>query len=154
MKQCKGEEGLVLSPAFAIARFTTALAKAIKGDDKTVVCCFVRQTGHIADFLKYMTSIAKLGRNGVESTHMPEISSQECVQLQEAAEHIRKGIKLGEAYVTGEAADIRQMVIEMDKPCDLIKVAEPETEQKKEEVAETEDHDNKEKPKATSLYSR
>lgn len=52
----------MLSPAFAIARFATALAKAIKGDNKSVVCCYVRQTGHIGEFLKYMTSIVKLGK--------------------------------------------------------------------------------------------
>lgn len=61
LKQCEAKTGLVLSPAFAISQFVTSLAKAIKGDKNSVVCCYVRQTGHIGDFLKYMTSIVKLG---------------------------------------------------------------------------------------------
>lgn len=64
LKLCKHEDGLVLSPAFAISRFVTALAKAIKGDGTSVVCCYVRQTGHIEKFLKYMISIVKLGLSG------------------------------------------------------------------------------------------
>lgn len=63
---------------------------------------------------------------------MPKISGQECVMLQEAAEHIRQSIQVGEAYVTGEVVNIRDMVIKMDKPCDLIKVSEPNVEEVKE----------------------
>lgn len=75
---------------------------------------------------------------------MPQISGQECVQLQEAAEHIRQSIKLGEGYVTGEIVDIREMVTKLEKPCDLIKVTRPEDEKVPE----------KEQPKTSRLYSK
>lgn len=89
---------------------------------------------------------------------MPKISGQECVQLQEAAEHIRQSIKVGEAYVTGEVANLREMVIKMDKPCDLIKIKEPDVDESKEQESEATakiaKNIEKEPPKARSLYSR
>lgn len=89
---------------------------------------------------------------------MPKISGQECVQLQEAAEHIRQSIKVGEAYISGEVANLRDMVIKMEKPCDLIQVKEPDVdelkEQESEAAAKTDKIFEKEPPKAGSLYSR
>nr|XP_023022516.1 uncharacterized protein LOC111510802 [Leptinotarsa decemlineata] len=50
-----------LSPALAVSRFINTLLKAFKGETNCVECAFVRQTGHIGQFLPYMTSIVRLG---------------------------------------------------------------------------------------------
>lgn len=83
----------------------------------------------------------------MDSTHMPQISGQECVELQEAAEHIRQSIKLGEGYVTGEIIDVREMVTKLEKPCDLITVKKPGESNNEKEA-------QKEQPKTNRLYSK
>lgn len=91
---------------------------------------------------------------------MPKISGEECVQLQEAAEYIRRSIKLGEGYITGEIIDVKKMVIESKKSCDVIKVTKGESDEKgdssskKEKSSKIEKAFQKEPPKAKSLYSR
>ncbi|CAH1992435.1 unnamed protein product [Acanthoscelides obtectus] len=50
-----------LSPALAVARFVNTMLKALRGDTNCVDCAFVAQTGHIGQFLPYMTSIVRLG---------------------------------------------------------------------------------------------
>lgn len=54
--------GLVVSPAFAVSRFTNTLVKALKGNTKCVECAYVRQMGYVSGYLKYMVSIIKLGK--------------------------------------------------------------------------------------------
>ncbi|XP_074032301.1 malate dehydrogenase, mitochondrial isoform X1 [Leptinotarsa decemlineata] len=91
-----------LSPALAVSRFINTLLKAFKGETNCVECAFVRQTGHIGQFLPYMTSIVRLGRHGIMSSHMPKISGDEAALLKKAAIIIREHIRMGESFVTGE----------------------------------------------------
>lgn len=146
LKESNGE-GLVYSPAFGIANFTAALAKAIKGQDGATLCLYVRQTGHVRHFLKYMISVVKLGRNGIESVHMPRITIQECLHLQEAAKYIRKSIELGEVHVVGEEVLARKMIFKTDKPSDSSETTKKKP--KKEPVVK------EEKPiRSHNLYTR
>lgn len=80
---------------------------------------------------------------------MPRISGQECFLLQQAAEHIRQSIKLGEGYITGEIIDIREMVTQMEKPCDLITAAELDEKNAEEINKKEKEHHN-----TNRLYSR
>lgn len=52
-----------MTPALAISRFINILLKAMKGETNCVDCAFIRQTGHIGQFIPYMTSIVRLGKN-------------------------------------------------------------------------------------------
>ncbi|RZC39697.1 malate dehydrogenase, mitochondrial [Asbolus verrucosus] len=90
------------SKAAAISRFINLLLEAIKGDKKCAECAFVAQTGHIGKFLPYMTSIVKLGPEGVSSTHMPKINELEITRLKSALPHILENIFLGQTYLNGE----------------------------------------------------
>lgn len=49
-------------PALGIFRFVNMLLKALKGDTNCVDCAFIRQTGHIGQFLPYMISIVRFGK--------------------------------------------------------------------------------------------
>ncbi|CAH0560145.1 unnamed protein product [Brassicogethes aeneus] len=92
-----------LSTAVGVARFVNNLTKAILGETNCVDCAFVRQMGHIANFLPYMTSIIRLGRHGVLSTHMPKINDQEAYRLKKASIFIRTNIHLGENFISGSS---------------------------------------------------
>nr|CAH7753442.1 unnamed protein product [Callosobruchus chinensis] len=94
-------ETVCLTPALAIARFVNVLLKALQGDTNCVDCAFVAQPGHIGQFLPYMTSIVRLGRYGVMSSHMPKVSGDEAHRLKTAAIIIKNLIKMGESLVTG-----------------------------------------------------
>lgn len=74
---------------------------------------------------------------------MPQISQEECVKLQAAAQHIRKCIEVGEAFVSGDV-NIGKMAKQMDKPCQLIKTEEAEA--KKEQPANTKAESKQETP--------
>ncbi|KAJ8919527.1 hypothetical protein NQ315_002148 [Exocentrus adspersus] len=90
------------SPALAISRFINFLLRALMGDSTCVDYAFVRQMGHIGQFLPYMASIVRLGRNGIMSSHMPKVSGDEGRRLKIASYVIRDLITLGESFVTGE----------------------------------------------------
>ncbi|KAG5895772.1 hypothetical protein JTB14_001620 [Gonioctena quinquepunctata] len=99
-----------LTPALAIARFMNTLLKAFKGETSCAECAFVRQTGHIGQFLPYMTSIVKLGRNGIMSSHMPHVSGDEALLLKKASIIIKEYVRMGEYFVTGEVAPIKREI--------------------------------------------
>lgn len=63
------------APALATSRFINIQLKALKGETDCVDCAFIRQTGHIGQYLPYMTSIVRLGeRNNFLLTR--QISSE------------------------------------------------------------------------------
>ncbi|XP_018575306.1 uncharacterized protein LOC108914084 [Anoplophora glabripennis] len=93
---------ICFSPALAISRFINLLLRALMGDTNCVDCAFVGQTGHIGQFLPYMASIVRLGRQGVMSSHMPRVNGDEAHRLKMASFFIRDLISLGESFVTGE----------------------------------------------------
>ncbi|XP_050295134.1 malate dehydrogenase-like [Anthonomus grandis grandis] len=110
-----GDQGSVcLAPALSISRFINTQLKALKGESSCVECAFVKQTGHIGQFLPYMTSIVRLGRHGILSSHMPKINGYEAHCLKRASMYIKENIKLGESFVTGEqkivAKDMKKAV--------------------------------------------
>lgn len=94
----EGCNTVCLAPAVGIARFINNVVKSIKGDKICIDCGFVRQSGRIEKFLPYMTTIIRLGENGVESCHMPKISEHEAERLKKAAGIIRENISLGENF--------------------------------------------------------
>lgn len=53
------------SSALATSRFINILLKALKGDTNCVDCAFIRQTGHIGQYLPYMATIVRLGKNNL-----------------------------------------------------------------------------------------
>lgn len=104
-----------------MSRFINVLLKALKGETNCVDCAFIRQTGHIGQFLPYMTSIVRLGRNtigtfrfphvncrlfvgrqGVMSSHMPKLSGEEAYWLKKASIAVKQLIQMGEGFVTGK----------------------------------------------------
>lgn len=145
--------GLSVSLAFAVLRFTNSLVKALKGDRNCVECAFVRQVGHIGKFLKYMTSIVKLGkyknitnfylltrlfykgREGVESSHMPEINADESKRLEKAALIVKHHIKLGEAYITGESPRVKRRLPKDKEVCEIVLFPKKKGESKKSKKA-------------------
>ncbi|KAL1509219.1 hypothetical protein ABEB36_003989 [Hypothenemus hampei] len=103
-----GHNGTVcLSPALAISRFVNAQLKALSGETNCVDCAFVKQTAHIGQFLPYMTSIVRLGRHGILSSHMPKINGFEAHCLKRASLYIKECIAMGESFVTGEQTDAK-----------------------------------------------
>ncbi|KAF7287904.1 hypothetical protein GWI33_000251 [Rhynchophorus ferrugineus] len=96
-----------LASALAISRFVNSQLKAMTGETNCVDCAFVKQTGHIGQFLPYMTSIVRLGRHGIMSSHMPNINGYEAHCLKKAALFIKEYIKLGEEFVKGEQKTIK-----------------------------------------------
>ncbi|XP_044254530.1 malate dehydrogenase-like [Tribolium madens] len=98
---CKGSL-FCYSKAVAISRFIDLVVKALKGEKHCVECAFVAQTGHIGEFLPYMTSIVKLGPQGVMSTHMPKINEMETSRLRAAVPHIVENILLGQTFIHGD----------------------------------------------------
>ncbi|XP_022899823.1 malate dehydrogenase, mitochondrial-like [Onthophagus taurus] len=101
LKYIESTGSCFLSSAFATARFTASVIKGLKGDANVVECGFVRQLGHIQEFLPYMGSIVKLGKDGVEQYYMPTITDDECKQLQKAYPLIKSQIEMGETFVLG-----------------------------------------------------
>ncbi|CAH1173588.1 unnamed protein product [Phaedon cochleariae] len=97
-----------LTPALAISRFVNTLLKALQGETNCVECAFVRQTGHIGQFLPYMTSIVRLGRHGILSSHMPKVNGEESHLLKKYSVIIKEHIRLGETFVTGEAIENKE----------------------------------------------
>jgi malate/lactate dehydrogenase len=106
------------SKAVAISRFVNLVLKALKGDKKAVECAFVAQTGHIGDFLPYMTSIVKLGSHGVASTHMPKINEFEIARLRAAMPHILENVLLGQTFLHGDFSLPSKFKIK--KSCDAL----------------------------------
>ncbi|XP_030745579.1 malate dehydrogenase, mitochondrial-like [Sitophilus oryzae] len=104
-----------LAAALAISRFVNCQLKALNGETNCVDCAFVKQTGHIGQFLPYMTSIVRLGRHGLLSAHMPKINGYEAHCLKRAALYIKDYIKLGETFVTGERKGIKEIKSEITK---------------------------------------
>ncbi|EFA02020.1 malate dehydrogenase [Tribolium castaneum] len=98
---CKGAM-FCYSKAVAISRFIHLVVKALKGEKHCVESAFVAQTGHIGEFLPYMTSIVKLGPQGVASTHMPKINDLETTRLRAAEPHIVENILLGQTFIHGD----------------------------------------------------
>ncbi|XP_050513858.1 uncharacterized protein LOC114338545 isoform X1 [Diabrotica virgifera virgifera] len=105
-----------LTPALAISRFINTLLKTLKGQTNCAECAFVRQMGHIGNFLPYMTSIVRLSRHGILSSHMPNVDGEETVLLQQMAIRIKQYIKHGESFVTGEPQTVKE---KLPKPQDI-----------------------------------
>ncbi|XP_056639721.1 malate dehydrogenase, mitochondrial-like [Diorhabda sublineata] len=124
-ENCKG---MYLIPALGIYRFINSLIKAYNGDTNCVECAFVRQTGHIGNFLPYMTSIIKFGKHGISSTHMPKMNGEEGHALQKAAVSIKKCIRLGESFVTGEPQTIYGTTVDRKKEISAQKYIDKQTE--------------------------
>ncbi|CAG9761943.1 unnamed protein product [Ceutorhynchus assimilis] len=97
-----GDGMTCLSSALGVAKFVNAQCKALSGVTNCVDCAFVKQTGHVCQFLPYMASIVRLGRHGVLSCHMPKINGYEAHCLKRACMYIKENIKLGESFVTGD----------------------------------------------------
>lgn len=56
-----GTGGCALLTGFGVFRFISSLVKAIHGSQCMYECAYVRQPGHIGEFLPYMSSLVKLG---------------------------------------------------------------------------------------------
>ncbi|XP_072397727.1 malate dehydrogenase-like isoform X2 [Diabrotica undecimpunctata] len=110
------EKVVCLTPALAISRFINTLLKTLKGQTNCAECAFVRQMGHIGNFLPYMTSIVRLSRHGILSSHMPNVDGEESVLLQQMAIRIKQYIKYGESFVTGEPQTVKE---KLPKPKDF-----------------------------------
>ncbi|XP_060530197.1 malate dehydrogenase, mitochondrial-like [Cylas formicarius] len=104
VKSYRQNQIVCLASALAVSRFIDSLSKALNGASNCVECAFIRQTGHIGQFLPYMTSIVRLGRHGILSSHMPNISGYEAFCLKRGSLYVKDLIKLGESFVTGATA--------------------------------------------------
>ncbi|KAK4887540.1 hypothetical protein RN001_003811 [Aquatica leii] len=111
-----------ISAAYATSKFVISVVRGLLDIFYGVECAYVRQVGHCGVFLPYMTSVVKLGLEGVQSIHMPFISEQECEKLQKAAKVIRKQIKWGESYITGELLEKKRRTRRPLHTCEIIKI--------------------------------
>ncbi|KAI4494403.1 hypothetical protein M0802_008895 [Mischocyttarus mexicanus] len=97
VKAKAGTGSATLSMAYAGARFTFSLLKALSGQKDIVECTYVRSD--ICN-TKYFSSPVLLGKNGVEKIlGFGEINNYETKLLEAAIPELQKNIKKGEDFV-------------------------------------------------------
>lgn len=103
-EKCKEKSpgGCSMLYAFGASRFITSLLKAMKGNPDIYECAYVRQVDNIGEFLPYMSTIVKLGKDGVQQSYMPKLNEYECCLLEKVSEKLKDSIELGKSFVTGE----------------------------------------------------
>ncbi|KAF5280937.1 hypothetical protein FQR65_LT14924 [Abscondita terminalis] len=112
----------IISSAYSASKFVISVVRGLLDIFYGVECAYVRQIGQAGVFLPYMTSIIKLGSQGVQSIHMPHINEAECERLQKVAKTIRKQIKWGESYITGELLEKKRRTKRPQHTCEVIKI--------------------------------
>lgn len=97
VKAKDGAGSATLSMAYAGARFTTKLLRAMHGEKGVVECTFVKSDVTEA---AYFSTPVLLGKNGVEEVRgTGELSEFEKKKLEEAMPELLKNIKKGEDFV-------------------------------------------------------
>lgn len=91
-----GAGSATLSMAYAGARFTANIIKAINGKDNIIECAFVKSTETEAT---YFSTPVKLGRNGLErNLGLGDLADNEVKLVEEAMPELLKNIKKGEDF--------------------------------------------------------
>lgn len=93
-----GQSTPALSCAFAVARFTISLAKALNGEKEIVETAFVRSDA--VRECKYFATPVVLGPEGVQlNWGLPSMNKYESCILGTAVKNLQKHICYGESYV-------------------------------------------------------
>ncbi|XP_069695566.1 malate dehydrogenase, mitochondrial-like [Periplaneta americana] len=99
-----GKGSATLATAFAAARFSVALAKALTGESNIIECAYVRS--NVCKDCEYLATPLLLGPEGIrKNLGLPKLSDYEVCQLQTAVSTLRDDIKKGVAYIRGEKAE-------------------------------------------------
>ncbi|GLV33138.1 Malate dehydrogenase 2 [Carabus blaptoides fortunei] len=112
----RNKKGCYLLAAYAGADFITSLGKAYNGDRNIVECAFVKQESPIDKYARYLTSLVKIGEEGIISCHLPKLSELEKSRLNLAKEDIIDSICTGENFVTGETRITAKHRPKIEKP--------------------------------------
>lgn len=103
--------------AFGTSRFITSLARGIIGRKEIYECAYVRQVGEIAKFLPYMSCLARLTKDGITDTYIPNLNEYEAVLLEKVAVKLKKSINLGQSFITGDIPKIKRMPFKGSSIC-------------------------------------
>lgn len=93
-----GAGSATLSMAYAGARFTVSVLKALSGEKGVVECAYVKS--NLVPEVKYFATPVVIGRNGIEKNlGLGELNSYEKGLLEAAVPELKKNIAKGEEFV-------------------------------------------------------
>ncbi|KIJ27119.1 hypothetical protein M422DRAFT_271731 [Sphaerobolus stellatus SS14] len=94
-----GAGSATLSMAYAAAKFTNLLLKALKGEAGIVIPTFVKSPLFAAQGIEFFSSAVELGPNGVKKIHdLGNITAQEQELVNAALPELKKNIEKGFAF--------------------------------------------------------
>jgi len=101
--KAKGGSGsATLSMAYAGARFTHSILRALKGEKGVVECCYVES--NVVPGVSFFSSRVELGANGVEKIHgLGQLDDFEKKKLEEALPELKASIEKGVQYVRNKS---------------------------------------------------
>ncbi|KAH8106329.1 malate dehydrogenase [Cristinia sonorae] len=100
VKAKDGAGSATLSMAYAGAKFTGALLRALNGEKGVTVPTFVKSPLYADQGIDFFSSLVELGPNGVEKIHpVGELSAEEQKLLDACLPELKKNIEKGKAFV-------------------------------------------------------
>ncbi|KIJ27139.1 hypothetical protein M422DRAFT_191383, partial [Sphaerobolus stellatus SS14] len=95
-----GAGSATLSMAYAAAKFTNLLLRALKGEAGIVTPTFVKSPLFASQGIEFFSSAVELGPNGVKKIHdLGNITAQEQELVNAALPELKKNIEKGFAFV-------------------------------------------------------
>uniref|UniRef100_A0A1B6CAU2 malate dehydrogenase n=1 Tax=Clastoptera arizonana TaxID=38151 RepID=A0A1B6CAU2_9HEMI len=99
--KAKATGSATLSAAYAVTKFTIALANGLAGQKGVVESAYVSSS--VIPNVSYLSTLLELGPQGIQKNlGLPQMSDYECCLLETAIPYLKRDIILGEQYVEKE----------------------------------------------------